>query len=496
MKVIPRPAPPAAIKAFSRNRRTIARPRGRFGAPLRLRLGRDFPYASIFIVGIFAMRFALLGFGWPVMIAPLALAPSAQSKPRDLAVECAKPAFAKSNPKSCAKYAAQPAAEPAKQPEQPTRPDFTADDQAAAIIPGIPDARFWADSEQDFLAALPKDPGPWLALSTGGGDGAYGAGLLSGWSESGKRPEFSVVTGVSTGSLMAPFAFIGSSQDSGLKRAYTETNAGDIFEDTKTPESLVDTWPLKRLIEREVTPELLAQVAEGYKKGRRLFVATTNLDAERGVIWNMGAIAAKGDDNALKLFRNILLASTAIPGLFPPVLIDVEANGKKTQEMHADGGLSAQVFVAPESMINSSSTTKLPATELYLDCQQPPDAGISVNRAFADLRPRSRDHGRCAIDAARQHRPHLCGGKAQRDSVFSRLPGARERSAGQGLLRFRIHEGPVPDRRRPRTRWPSVRTGCQRGAGARAGTAQIAALRATLRHATGKFSLSRTSSIL
>jgi Patatin-like phospholipase len=291
---------------------------------------------------------------------------SAQGKkPRDLAARCAQPAFAKANPRSCAKYT-ENKAEPAKQAEQPSRPDFTAEDQAAAVIPGIPDARFWADSEKDFLAALPQNPGPWLALSTGGGDGAFGAGLLNGWSESGKRPEFSVVTGVSTGSLMAPYAFIGSAQDDGLKRAYTETNAGDIFEDIKTPESLVDTWPLKRLIAKEVTPELLAQVAEGYKRGRRLFVATTNLDAGRGVIWNMGAIAAKGDEAALKLFRDILAASTAIPGLFPPVLIEVEVNGKKTQEMHADGGLTAQIFVAPESMLNTTSTTKLPASALYL----------------------------------------------------------------------------------------------------------------------------------
>ena len=286
---------------------------------------------------------------------------------RGLAEKCANAAYAKNNPKSCAKHVSQqPNSEQGKQSEQPSRPDFTVDDQAAAIIPGVPDARFWADSEKDFLAALPTTPGPWLALSTGGGDGAFGAGLLNGWSETGKRPEFSVVTGVSTGSLMAPYAFIGSAQDAGLKRAYTEYNAGDIFEDTKTPESLVDTWPLKRLIAKEVTPELLAQVAEAHKRGRRLFVATTNLDAQRGVVWNMGAIAAKGDEASLKLFRDVLQASTAIPGLFPPVLIDVEANGKKTQEMHADGGLTAQVFVAPESMLNTSSTTKLPATELYL----------------------------------------------------------------------------------------------------------------------------------
>ena len=293
---------------------------------------------------------------------------SAKKAPRNLAARCAKPAFAKANPRSCARYtkAAPAAAKETQPPATPSRPDFTVEDQAVAVIPGIPDAHFWADSEKDFLNALPSQPGPWLALSTGGGDGAFGAGLLNGWSESGKRPVFSVVTGVSTGSLMAPFSFIGSAQDAGLKRAYTEYNAGDIFEDVKTPESLVDTWPLKRLIAKEVTPELLAQVAEGYRQGRRLFVATTNLDASRGVIWNMGAIAAKGDEASLKLFRDVLAASTAIPGLFPPVMIDVEANGKKTQEMHADGGLGAQVFVAPRSMLNSSSTTKLPATDLYL----------------------------------------------------------------------------------------------------------------------------------
>jgi predicted patatin/cPLA2 family phospholipase len=295
-------------------------------------------------------------------------APQQRAAKRNFAKLCGNAAFANANPKRCAKFATKKSDTPeqAKPPEQPSRPDFTADDQAVAAIPGIPDARFWADSEKDFLAVLPATPGSWLVLSTGGGDGAFGAGLLNGWSESGKRPAFSVVTGVSTGALMAPYAFVGSAQDSGLRRAYTEYNAGDIFEDVKTPESLVDTWPLKRLIAKEVTPELLKQVAEAHNSGRRLLIATTNLDAQRGVVWNMGAIAAKGDEAALKLFRDVLAASTAIPGLFPPVMIDVEANGKKTQEMHADGGLSAQIFLAPESMLNSASKTKIPATELYL----------------------------------------------------------------------------------------------------------------------------------
>ena len=315
--------------------------------------------------------------GIVIVLAPFAgAAPSgAQTEFSDQArtrpALCGKRWYARAHRRACRQDAAakKPAAatpEKPKSAEAPTRPDLTGDQENVAIIPGIPDARFWADSEADFTRALPSERGPWIVLSTGGGDGAFGAGLLTGWAASGKRPQFALVTGVSTGALMAPFVFVGSSMDDRLKRAYTEYNAGDIFEDVKTPESLVDTWPLKRLIAKEVTPELLAAVAEGHKAGRRLFVATTNLDAGRSMIWNMGAIAARGDDAALKLFRDILLASTAIPGLFPPVLIDIEADGKKTQEMHADGGLAAQLYVAPESVVNTSSTYQLPATALYV----------------------------------------------------------------------------------------------------------------------------------
>jgi hypothetical protein len=321
------------------------------------------------------MRLLLTAFiAWIVLAAPMidtgpASAQSEFSSQGRAAARCEDPSYARRNPRTCggvAPAAKQPAPAARKTAEPPTRPDFTTADQDAAVIPNIPDARFWADSEGDFTRMLPTVSGPWINLSTGGGDGAFGAGLLNGWSESGKRPQFVLVTGVSTGALMAPFVFVGSSMDDRLKRAYTEYNAGDIFEDVKTPESLVDTWPLKRLIAKEVTPELLAAVAEGHRAGRRLFVATTNLDASRGVVWNMGAIAARGDEAALKLFRDIMLASTAIPGMFPPVLIDVEVNGRPNKEMHADGGLAAQVYTAPETLLNSSSGYKLPATELYI----------------------------------------------------------------------------------------------------------------------------------
>jgi hypothetical protein len=171
---------------------------------------------------------------------------------------------------------------------------------------------------------------------------------------------------VSTGALMAPFAFAGPRYDAELKDAYTKITAADIFEAGATGESFVDSWPLKDLIAKQITPQLLAAIAGAYKAGRRLFVVTTDLDAERSVLWNMGAIAAHGGDDALKLFRSVLLASGSIPGAFPPVLIDVEANGKRFAEMHVDGGVGGQFFVAPPPLMASNSGYRIPATQLYI----------------------------------------------------------------------------------------------------------------------------------
>jgi len=248
----------------------------------------------------------------------------------------------------------------------PPRTPFTAAEDAAASIPGMPDARFWADSPTDFNNALPSKPGPWLILSSGGEDGAFGAGLLSGLGASGKRPDYSVVTGVSTGALMAPFAFAGPRYDDALRDAYTKITSADIFEIGATPESFVNTWPLKDLIAKEITPALMADIAAQYRAGRRLFVITTDLDAERSVVWNMGAIAAHGGEEATDLFRSVLLASSSIPGAFPPVLINVESNGKHFAEMHVDGGVGGQFFVAPASLLAATADYRLPATELYI----------------------------------------------------------------------------------------------------------------------------------
>ena len=248
----------------------------------------------------------------------------------------------------------------------PPRAPFTADDDAVAGIPGMPDARFWADSEGDFAKALPPQRGPWLILSTGGADGAFGAGLLNGLSAAGKRPNYAVVTGVSTGALMAPFVFAGARYDAALQEVYTHTSAADIFEVGGTGESFLDTWPLKDLIAKQITPALLADIAAAHQAGRRLFIVTTDLDAGRSVVWNMGAIAVHGGDAALKLFRNILLASGSVPGAFPPVLIEVEGNGKRFAEMHVDGGVGGQFFIAPPALLESTSGYKIPADALYL----------------------------------------------------------------------------------------------------------------------------------
>jgi predicted acylesterase/phospholipase RssA len=254
---------------------------------------------------------------------------------------------------------------PATAPQLPARTAHDRDDQAVAQIPGIPEARVWGDVDADFARVLPTETGPWLSLSGGGADGAYGAGVVAGWTEGGNRPDFTLVSGVSIGSLIAPYAFLGAKYDEDLRKNFLEITAADVFEDRPTPQSLMDTWPLKRLIEKRVTTEMLAAIAAEHKRGRRLLVATTNLDAGRRVIWNIGAIAARGDDKALKLFRDILLASSSIPGFFPPVEIEVEANGKTFTEMHLDGTVTAPFFVAPETLFGSAAA-KLPATDIYV----------------------------------------------------------------------------------------------------------------------------------
>jgi hypothetical protein len=196
-------------------------------------------------------------------------------------------------------------------------------------------------------------PANYLALSGGGDNGAFGAGLMVGWSDSGRRPTFELVTGISAGALIAPFAFLGPDYDPQLREVFTEVAPRDVIllrgrvRAALFGEALADTSPLYTLIERHVNEELMAAVAREYGKGRLLLIGTTNLDLGRPVFWNIGAIAASGHPRALMLFRQILLASASIPGAFPPVLIDVEHEGRTYQEMHVDGGAAVQMFLYP-----------------------------------------------------------------------------------------------------------------------------------------------------
>ena len=198
----------------------------------------------------------------------------------------------------------------------------------------------------------PKDV---LVLSGGAMNGAFPAGLLKGWTESGTRPKFDVVTGISTGALIAPFAFLGSEYDADLERAYTSLKADQIYRlrfllSAAFSDALADAEPLRQRIKREITDEMLAKIAREHKQGRRLYVGTTNLDTLQLVEWDMGAIAAGGDPQKLSLFRDVLLASCAVPGLLPPVPININIDGKRYSELHADGNVSASLFV-PSQML-------------------------------------------------------------------------------------------------------------------------------------------------
>ena len=200
-----------------------------------------------------------------------------------------------------------------------------------------------------------------LALSGGGANGAYGAGMLVGWSQRGDRPEFDIVTGVSTGALAAPYAFLGSDWDDELAAAYSEGHTEGLlswrsFAAFVSP-GLFSPRTLEALVEEHVTPALLTEIAQANREGRRLLVATTNLDSGETVIWDMGLLAEAGDENALRLFRQVLLASASIPGVFPPVLIaGVTESGTVQQELHVDGGVNTPFLGVPEGMILSGET--------------------------------------------------------------------------------------------------------------------------------------------
>lgn len=220
-------------------------------------------------------------------------------------------------------------------------------------------------SQQRVGAANLKGSGSYLSISGGGDNGAFGAGLLNGWTKRGNRPEFTLVTGVSTGALIAPFAYLGPQYDDVLKYVYTQVTPDMIFKKRGLmaavfEDSLGDTTPLYQLISEHVNEEFLKQVAREYReKGRWLLVGTTNVDAGVPVVWNMGKIAAIGTPEALVLFKRVMLASASIPGAFPPAMFDVVLNGESYHEMHVDGGASMQVFLYPSAAAEKARQEKV-----------------------------------------------------------------------------------------------------------------------------------------
>jgi predicted acylesterase/phospholipase RssA len=252
----------------------------------------------------------------------------------------------------------------------PTRTPLPAALADAATVPGIPSARYWGDhtppAAQDWLQ-LPDDvlreryggvmdrPHDYLVISGGGGDGAFGAGLLVGWTAAGTRPEFVLVTGISTGAIIAPFAFLGPKYDATLREIYTSFSSRDLVRrrgwlEIARGDAVFGTEPLRRQLERYLGDAEIAAIAAEARRGRSLLVGTTNLDAARPVTWDLTKIAASGAPNAKRLIHDVILASAAIPGAFPPVLIQVDAGGRRYDEMHVDGGVTSQLFLGPPDL--------------------------------------------------------------------------------------------------------------------------------------------------
>jgi predicted acylesterase/phospholipase RssA len=199
-----------------------------------------------------------------------------------------------------------------------------------------------------------------LAISAGGDRGAFAAGLLTGWSQTGTRPRFRVVTGVSVGALIAPFAFLGPRYDHVLRDVSLSAQPGRLFHRRSFLSGLLgdgfaSSEPLERVLAAYVTADVLREIADEYRHGRDLYIMTTDLDAGVPVIWNMGAIAASGSPDALPLFRQVMRASAAIPVAVSPVLINVTAGGRRFQELHVDGSVAHRVFLYPDARNSAPS---------------------------------------------------------------------------------------------------------------------------------------------
>lgn len=284
----------------------------------------------------------------------------------------------------------------------PDRPPLTVDQQRVATIPDMADVRFWADETPAEMAKIRSrltrerrgtdtetKPLALLALSSGSDNAAYAAGVLEGWTRAGNRPDFTVVTGVSAGALTAPFAFLGSDYDARLRRLYTTITQKDVYtlrgvNGLISGPSLADTRPLRTLIAANIDEPFVERIAAQHARGRRLYIMTTNLDAGRGVVWDMGAIAASKSPRRLDLFRDILLASASVPGAFTPVLIQAESGGQRFSELHVDGATISGFYVVPEAALWTGGGAQ-PGGAIYLivNGKLAPDFEVVKPRSFS-----------------------------------------------------------------------------------------------------------------
>jgi hypothetical protein len=256
------------------------------------------------------------------------------------------------------------------------RPVYNAYEAERAQIVGFENIRVHADDPRPpnsaydlWRPATNKAKPTMLAISGGGAGGAFSVGVLSAWSEIGSRPDFDVVTGVSTGALMAPLAFLGPEYDEQLRRLYLSDHAGGLVDINwkglgVLSSSLLRGDALRRMVEENITSEIVRRIAREHRAGRRLLVMTTNLDTQRAVVWNIGAIADSDRADALPLVRRILVASASVPGVFPPVSVKTVVDGRQIEELHSDGGSSAQFFTLPEQLILAPNHT--PKTNLHI----------------------------------------------------------------------------------------------------------------------------------
>ncbi|MBB2969534.1 patatin-like phospholipase family protein [Mesorhizobium sp. RMAD-H1] len=278
----------------------------------------------------------------------------------------------------------------------PAREAYNAAEAERAQIVGFENIRVHADdprppkSVYDPWRPVTNKPKPsMLAISGGGAGGAFSVGILSAWSELGSRPSFDVVTGVSTGALIAPLAFLGPEYDQRLRRLYLSDQARDLVDinwrgfGILSP-SLLRGDALRRIVGENITEEILQRIAREHRAGRRLLVMTTNLDTQRAVVWNIGAIAASGRADALDLVRQVLIASASVPGILPPVSIKAVVDGKQIEELHSDGGSSAQFFTLPEQLIVTPDYPAKESLHIYVIINNAliPEFAMSPERAL------------------------------------------------------------------------------------------------------------------